>query len=315
MKSEEPDAEDIDSLPLYKRTGLLVVVAIVLAAAMGGGWYYYTQIRGFENTDDAFIDGHRGAISSKILGRIVELRVDEGDTVKRGDILLKLDDSDLRAQEAASSAAWEDARQNIGLSDVNAARASDDFARAQVQFKTKVISQEQFEHARSALAAMESQQKIARSRVATAEAQLNVVRTNLQNTVVISPMNGVIAKRYALRGDVVQAGQAVLSVYDLSDVWITANFEETRVGSLHIGDGVQVSVDAYPSITVHGTFIQFGASTASQFSLIPPNNAAGNFTKVTQRVPVKIRIDDLAKISAGHPMLPGMSVEVRIRER
>jgi membrane fusion protein (multidrug efflux system) len=312
--AELPEAEDIDSLPLYRRKGLIAVVAIVLLGGVFGMWYYYTKIRGFESTDDAYIDGHRGAISSKILGRILDLMVDEGDTVHQRQILIRLDDADLKSQEAASAAQLEDAKQNVPLAEVTVARARDDFNRAQSQFKNKVIPQEQFEHARSALAAAETQVKISRSKVATADAQLNVIRTNIQNTVIVSPMNGVVAKRYALKGDVVQAGQPVFAIYDLSDVWITANFEETKLTSLHVGDPVEVSVDAYPDVRITGSILQFSASTASQFSLIPPNNASGNFTKVTQRVPVKIAIDRSSFDAKRYQLLPGMSVEVKVKE-
>ncbi len=304
---------DIDRLPLYRKKRVLIPVAILLALAAAGYWYYVTNIRGYDSTDDAFIDGNRVSISAKMLGRIVQLAADEGDTVRQGEAVVKLDDADLRAQEAQSEAALEDARQSIGLAAVNLQRAEDDFNRAETQFKTRVIPQEQYEHARSALAVARSQQKMAETRVSTAQAQLNVVRTQLTNTVITAPLNGVVAKRYALPGDVVQAGQPILSVYDLASVWVTANFEETKMSSLHLNDPVQISVDAYPNRTYAGRIVQFGASTASQYSLIPPNNASGNFTKVTQRVPVKIRFDHPAADDPSHPLLPGMSVEVKVK--
>ncbi|MGA9118361.1 MAG: HlyD family secretion protein [Bacteroidota bacterium] len=308
------DADNVDTLPLYRMKRVIIPSAIVLIIAAAGAWYYYTQIRGFDSTDDAFIDGNRVSVSSKILGRIIDLNADEADTVKQGEVLVRLDDADLKAQEAQSRAMLDDARQATSLAEVNVQRATDDYNRAETQYKTRVISQEQFEHARSALAAARSQQKMAMTRVATAEAQVNVVKTSLQNTVITSPMNGVVAKRYALPGDVVQPGQPILSVYDLGSVWVTANFEETKISSLHVGDPVEIDVDAYPNAKWTGRVYQFGASTASQYSLIPPNNASGNFTKVTQRIPVKIMIDRQGPTAGDdpRPLLPGMSVEVRV---
>ena len=297
-RSDGAENEDIDGLPLYRSY-----------------WYYVTNIRGYNSTDDAFIDGDRAAISAKILGRIVEMAAEEGDTVRKGEVLVRLDDADLRAQEGLAQAGLDDARQNIGLAQVNELRAEDDFTRAETQFKTKVIPQEQYEHARSALAAARMQLKMAQTRVATAEAQL-AVRTSLSNTVISAPMGGVVAKRYALAGDVVQAGQPILSVYDLSSVWITANFEETKLSSLRLNDPVEISVDAYPDRSFTGRLVQFGASTASQYSLIPPNNASGNYTKGTQRVPVKIAFGNYGGgTDPQHPLLPGMSVEVRVKVR
>ncbi|HEX9006323.1 MAG TPA: HlyD family secretion protein [Bacteroidota bacterium] len=309
------DDEEIEGVPLYRKKRLWIPVAVLILLAAAGYWYYVTNIRGYDSTDDAFIDGNRVSISGKMLGRIVQLAADEGDTVHQGEAVVKLDDADLRAQEAQSEAALEDARQSVGLAAVNLQRAEGDFNRAETQFKTRVISQEQYEHARSALAVARSQQKMAETRVSTAQAQLNVIRTQLANTVIIAPLNGVVAKRYALPGDVVQAGQPILSVYDLASVWVTANFEETKMSSLHLNDPVQISVDAYPNRTYSGRIVQFGASTASQYSLIPPNNASGNFTKVTQRVPVKIRFDQPASGGPSHPLLPGMSAEVKVKVR
>jgi membrane fusion protein (multidrug efflux system) len=101
----------------------------------------------------------------------------------------------------------------------------------------------------------------------------------------------------------------------MDSVWVTANLEETRVAPLHLGDAVAIDVDAYPDDAFTGRIIQLGTNTAAQFSLIPPNNASGNFTKVTQRIPVKISIARVAKGSGRTPLLPGMSVEVSVKVR
>jgi membrane fusion protein (multidrug efflux system) len=143
-----------------------------------------------------------------------------------------------------------------------------------------------------------------------------VIETQLANTRIASPLNGVVARRWVLPGDVVQAGQPIFAIYDLADLWVTANFEETKIGRLRQGDHVEISVDAYPGHNFQGTLLWIGAAAASQFSLIPPDNASGNFTKVTQRVPVRIAIDR-QQPGAGDPvtLVPGLSVEVSIRER
>jgi len=128
-------------------------------------------------------------------------------------------------------------------------------------------------------------------------------------------MNGVVSKRWALVGDVVQAGQSIFSVYELKNIWVTANLEETSLEALRSSDKVEIIVDSYPDIKFSGTVFQIGANTASQFSLIPPNNASGNFTKVTQRVPVKISIERSAGVDPRRQvdLLPGMSVEIKVR--
>ncbi len=309
--------EAVDAVPLYRRKRIIIPSFLFILAAAGAVWYWYANLRGFDSTDDAFIDGDRVSISSKILGRISFLGVDEGDSVAAGQTLVRLDDADLRALENQSKAALNDAKQGVGLAEVNLDRAETDFHRAETQFQSKVIPREQYDHARSALAVARSQLIIAQTRVGTAQAQLGVVETQLGNTVIQSPMAGVVAKRWALAGDVVQPGQPVFSINDLKNVWVTANFEETKLRSLRVGDSVEVSVDAYPDRVLRGTVAQLGTATAGQFSLIPPNNASGNFTKVTQRVPVKILLNrnDLAAGDPTHPLLPGMSAEVKVKVR
>jgi membrane fusion protein, multidrug efflux system len=316
----QQDGEDdglVDDLPLYRRKRVIIPVLIFLILGVAAFWYWYANLRGYDSTDDAFIDGNRVSISSKILGRIDTLTVDEGDSVVAGEVLVRLNAADLQAQENQARASLADAQQGIGLAQVNLDKAETDFRRAENQYQNKVISREQYDHTRSALAAARSQLTIAQTRVGTAQAQVRVVATQLGNTVITSPMSGVVAKRWALAGDVVQAGQPIFSINDLKNVWVTANFEETKLRSLHVGDSVEVSVDAYPDRALHGTVNQLGSATAGQFSLIPPNNASGNFTKVTQRVPVKIVLnrDELAAGDPTHPLLPGMSVEVKVKVR
>jgi membrane fusion protein, multidrug efflux system len=313
---EEGD-EAVDGVPLYRRKRIVIPLLLVLTLGVIAVWYWYANLRGYDSTDDAFIEGNRVSISSKILGRIDSLTVDEGRSVTVGQVLVLLNPADLQAQANQAKASLADAQQGVGLAQVNLEKADTDFRRAENQFQNKVIPREQYDHARSALAAAHSQLTIAQMRVGTAQAQAGVIQTQLGNTVIAAPMSGVVAKRWVLAGDVVQPGQAIFTINDLKNVWVTANFEETKLRSLRVGDSVEVSVDAYPDRKIHGTVNQLGSSTAGQFSLIPPNNASGNFTKVTQRVPVKILLNpnDLAAGDPAHPLLPGMSAEVRVKVR
>lgn len=305
--------EDINGLPLYRKKRVVIPALIFIAAAAVAAWYWYMNYRGYDSTDDAYVDGNRVSISSKMLGRIVELAADEGDTVKAGEIIVRLDDADLRAQETQAQAALVSAEENVKLASINVSRAEDDYKRAQAQYAGKVIPQDQYDHALKALEAARAQQSIALAQIGTAKAQLGVVETNLRNMVIASPMDGVVAKRWLLVGDVAQPGQPIFAVYDLAHVWVTANFEETKMKSLSLGAPVEISVDAYPKRRFTGTVYQLGTNTAAQFSLIPPNNASGNFTKITQRVPVKISINRPNDPAERTPLLPGMSVEVKVK--
>jgi len=127
-------------------------------------------------------------------------------------------------------------------------------------------------------------------------------------------MDGVVAKRWQMPGDVVQMAQPILSIYDLDHLWVTANMEETLFSRFKLGQPVHVLVDSYGGKKFDGKIIQLGSNTAGQFSLMPPNNASGNFTKVTQRIPIKISLEyEGPKNKQGPVLVPGMSVEVRMK--
>jgi membrane fusion protein, multidrug efflux system len=292
-------------IPLFL---MLVVAALVV-------YYWYNYLRGYVATDDAVIDSDAVTISSKILGRIVTLNADEGDSVKAGQLLVQLDDADLKAQEAQAQATLDYVQQNVTVAGIALDRARDDFNRASIQFDDHVVTREQFDHARKALEMAQAQQTVALSQVKASQAQLAVIETQLTNTNIVAAASGVVARKWVVVGDIAQAGQPIFTLYNLNDVWVTANFEETKLASIHPGDVVQISVDAYPGREFSGRVVLIGAAAASQFSLIPPNNASGNFTKVTQRVPVKITFGDVKTDTSGDrpTLLPGMSVEVKIR--
>jgi membrane fusion protein, multidrug efflux system len=309
------DDESIESVPLYRNFKLVIPFFIVIIGATILAYYWYIGSREYVSTDDAYVDANRVAISAKILGRIDSLTANEGDTVQSGQILVMLDDSDLRAQQAQTRTAIALAQENTLLANVSLEKAQTDYKRAMAQIKDNIITKEQFDHAQSEYESAKARVGIANAQANSAKAQLNVIETQLKNTVITSPMSGVISKRWVLAGDVVSPGQPIFSVYDLKNLWVTANLEETSISVLHIGDKVEVSVDAYPDLKFSGKVFQMGSNTASQFSLIPPNNASGNFTKVTQRVPIKISIQPSSGPTEKTPvqLLPGMSVEVRVK--
>ena len=309
------DEEPIESVPLYKNFKLVIPLFVVIIGMAILAYYWYIGSREYSSTDDAYVDANRVAISAKILGRIDSLMASEGDSVQSGQILVRLDDSDLRSQQAQARTAMALAQENIVLTNVSLEKAQTDYRRAMAQIKDNIITKEQFDHAQSEFESAKARVGIANAQTNSAKAQLNVIETQLKNTVIFSPMSGVISKRWVLAGDVVSPGQPIFTVYDLKNLWVTANMEETSIGVLHVGDNVEVSVDAYSDMKFSGKVFQIGSNTASQFSLIPPNNASGNFTKITQRVPVKISIQPIIsqvdKSSA--KLLPGMSVEVKVK--
>ena len=313
--TQEDGDQSIDSVPLYKNFKLVIPLFVVILGGSIAAYLWYMGMREYVTTDDAFIDANRVAVSTKILGRIDTLTASEGDTVRAGQVLVRLDDIDLRAQQFQARTSLALAQENIALANVSLQKAETDFKRAATQMNDNIITKEQYDHAQSELESAKARYNISIAQSNSARAQIGIIETQLRNTVITSPMNGVISKRWVLPGDVVSPGQPVFTVYDLQNIWVTAQLEETSIGILRSANKVEISVDAYPDVKFSGQVFQIGTNTASQFSLIPPNNASGNFTKVTQRVPVKISIKptDGQKEGSHIELLPGMSVEVKVK--
>ena len=210
-------------------------------------------------------------------------------------------------------------------------KAKEDFDRTKLQYNGDVVTKEQYDHSKKALETAQaqydaskaqlgvskSQIETAETAIASADAQVGVVSTQLSNTKLYAPTDGIVAKRWLLPGDVTQPGQSIYTVNNNHKFWIMVYLEETKIEGLHLGQDALFTLDTYPDVTFEGKIFTIGSSTASQFSLIPPNNASGNFTKVTQRVPVKISIDSTTKGAkiASFNLLTGMSAVVKIEKK
>lgn len=314
VKPHNPGTQSIEDVPMFKKKRVVIPLFLAVLAVVAGGWYWYVHNNFFIGTDDAMVDANHVTISAKLMGRIIKLNVDDGDTVKAGDTLACLDDTDLNAQLAKVKASVRYLTRSAEISTVNLNKAKNDYARAEKQFNSKIVTQEQFDHASDALKLAEAQADMSQSQIATSQADLDVINTQINNTVIIAPFSGVIAKRWMMKGDIVQPGQAIYSLYEVKDVWVTANYEETKIHSIKPGMNADINLDAFPGKTLKGKVLWIGKTTASQFSLMPANNASGNFTKITQRVPVRISIDQ-SSIPKDVYLLPGLSSIVRILVR
>jgi membrane fusion protein (multidrug efflux system) len=282
---------------------ILAVLAVVLMAVVT---YLIIDSINFVGTDDASIDGEHVNISAKLLGRIKNLLVAEGDTVTAGQTLVLLDDADLKAQEAQAAASLEYAKQNQLLAELNLTRAQDDFQRLKSLYSAGAATKEQYMHALQAADTARAQLSIAQAQVDTAQAQLGVIETQLLNTKIASPVPGTIAKRSFSPGDVIQAGQTIFTLNNLQNIWVTANFEETKISRIAVGAPVDITVDAHASYPFKGRVSRIGAG------ILPPSFSIGEFTKTTQRIPVKIEFIDLPESML---LVPGMSVEVKIKAK
>jgi membrane fusion protein, multidrug efflux system len=325
-----------------KRLKVYIPLALVIIIVMAGAWYWYKDYSTYITSDDAHVDADNVSIGSKILGRISSQYVKEGDIVTRGMLLADLDSTDLLAQKNQSMALKFQAQANLSQSEVkyysdqkslrvleiSLERANEDMNRAKIQSDGGVITQEQLDHIRKAAETASAQLEAARSQlqvskamissasasVETANAQIKVLDAQLRNTRLYAPADGVVAKRWLMPGDVVQPGQSVFTITLSKNLWIITYLEETRIAEIHQGQSVKFTIDAFPDTEFNGKVFLVGSSTASVFSLIPANNASGNFTKVTQRIPVKISIDgtDGNKDISSFNILSGMSAVVKI---
>jgi membrane fusion protein, multidrug efflux system len=325
-----------------KNWKIYIPLAAVVLIITISGIFWYIDYSSYIKTDDAYLTSDNISVSSKLLGRVNKLYAEEGDSVRKGQLLVELDSMDLLAQKAQvitaeaqteatkaqAEAKYQLDEKNVKVLQISLERIKEDFDRATAQFAGGVITKEQFDHAKkaveSAQAQLEASQaqsdvsktqiKSAETAIATAQAQIDVISTQLHNTKLYSPTDGVVAKRWLLPGDITQPGQSIFTINNNNKFWILVYLEETKLNLVHLGQSAKFTLDAFPGVTFKGKIFTIGSSTASQFSLIPPNNASGNFTKVTQRVPLKISIEgteNSEKLSTFN-FMTGMSAVVKI---
>ncbi|MBN3814911.1 EmrA/EmrK family multidrug efflux transporter periplasmic adaptor subunit, partial [Paraburkholderia sp. Ac-20347] len=323
-----------------KRMMTLLVLVIVIAA-IAYGLYYFLVARFSESTDDAYVNGNVVQITPQVTGTVVSVNADDTQTVKIGDPLVVLDPADSRiALQQAEANLGQTVRQVRGLfaddsqyeaqvavRQADLSRAQDDLRRRMQVAQTGAVSQEEISHARdaarSAQAALEAaQQQLVANQALTANTTIanhpNVMAaaakvrdaylTNARNTLP-APVTGYVAKRSVQVGQRVSPGTPLMSVVPLNSLWIDANFKEVQLKHMRIGQPVEMTADVYgSSVVYHGKVVGFSAGTGSAFSLLPAQNATGNWIKVVQRLPVRISLDpeDLQK----HPLRIGLSMQV-----
>ncbi|MFX1672613.1 EmrA/EmrK family multidrug efflux transporter periplasmic adaptor subunit [Paraburkholderia sp. A2WS-5] len=325
-----------------KRMMTLLVLVIVIAA-IAYGLYYFLVARFSESTDDAYVNGNVVQITPQVTGTVIAVNADDTQTVKSGDPLVQLDPADSRiALQQAEANLGQTVRQVRGLfaddsqyqaqvavRQADLSRAQDDLRRRMQVAQTGAVSQEEISHARdtvkSAQAALEAaQQQLAANRALTANTTIanhpNVMAAaakvrdaylaNARNTLP-APVTGYVAKRSVQVGQRVSPGTPLMSVVPLNAVWVDANFKEVQLKHMRIGQPVEMTADVYgSSVVYHGKVVGFSAGTGSAFSLLPAQNATGNWIKVVQRLPVRVALDpqELKK----HPLRIGLSMQVDV---
>lgn len=331
-----------------RRKALLILAAIVVVAAIAWTFYYFLVARWHEDTDDAYVQGNVVSITPQTIGTVVSIGADDGMKVAAGQVLVQLDPNDAKvAYEQSVANLAGTVRQVRGLySAVDAGQA--DLAARQVAVKqaradvkrrqglvaTGAVSAEELAHARDMLAAAEaalssSSGQLSRNRalvdattvanqpqVQAAAAQLRQAYLNLQRSAIVAPVSGYVAKRNVQLGQRVQPGTTLMTIVPLEQVWVDANFKETQLHQMRIGQPVELHSDLYgKDVKYDGKIVSLGLGTGSAFALLPAQNASGNWIKIVQRVPVRIELDP--KQVVDHPLRLGlsMSVDVSLRDQ
>jgi membrane fusion protein (multidrug efflux system) len=291
---------------------LLIGLGVFLLLVVGIGWHSHS--RKFVWTNDAFLDGYQISISSDVEARIITLYVDEGDVVEAGQLLCQLDESIFNSQKEDAATNVTRLQEAVKLQKIEMEKMRDIYMVAKQEFENQIISYIEFDKIEKNYLYAMANYKVADANFANGVAKLGVIEELLRHTKVFAPRDGAIAKRWVVAGDVAKIGQPLFGFTDTKNIWVTANLEETKVEHLRPGDHVDIHIDAYPDRNFTGHVYVVRASAAGQFSLIPPDNATGNFTKVVQRVPVKILLD-VPQSKDPLYLYPGMSVEISVKIR
>nr|EES51506.1 MAG: secretion protein HlyD family protein [Leptospirillum ferrodiazotrophum] len=299
-----------------RRRGIIIGVAGLLATAVIALLYMrYNEF--YVSTEDSMVDGDIVMVSANTRGRVMTLPVNMGDPVHKGDLLARIDTTGFGALESIGqrnvSAFGDLARtkaQEVSLS-VRLANARRDLARGEALRKGGFITDSDLDHLRTVVDDLNAQLAEIRKLAFVNRTALETTESHPLNYTIHSPLDGQVAERIVQVGQVVSRGQAVVSLVDPKDTWVTAKVKETRMGHVRVGQKVDITIDAYPGRKFHGHVFQILPTSAAAISLLPPENASGTFVKVTQRVPVRISIDDARDVV----LRPGLSTEVRIHIR
>lgn len=283
-----------------------VILMVLLLAALVGGVYWYIQYRGQLYTDDAEIQTNHVTVAFKMFGQIKKLNFSEGDLVIENDPLGSLEDAESIAQHALLEQAVHTAELNLQLSEINLENAQRDFDRVDSLSSNSKdfisISRENYDNIVKGLEIAKVQVEISKAQIESAKEQLMSQEIQMQNLDIHAPISGTIVNLNAAEGEIVQPGQNIYQINDLSQFWVMANFDETDIQQIKPESIAQIMIDAYPKETFSGRVSQVRGG------IVPPPFSIGEGTKTTQKIPVRVDFDPVPDLV----VRPGMSVEVKI---
>ena len=326
-----------------RKKGLSIFILLLLLISLGSAAYWYLFIKGFEETEDAYVSGNQVMVSAQVAGNISKINVDNMDPVLAGDVLLELDDTNAKlsfeqAKSNLANAVRQVSQLNYTVKQLKSAVRANEITLAQAQgnlnrrvqlVKDGAIDKESFQHAKEAV-------ELAKANLTTSQNQLGANQAllldgplseqpqiqsavsnlkqawlNLERTKIRSPIKGYVARRNAQVGQAVSVGGALMAVVTTDQMWLDANFKETQLTHMRIGQPVEIHFDLYgKDKTFNGKVVGIEMGTGSAFSLLPAQNATGNWIKVVQRVPVRIQLDP--QQLAENPLRIGLSATVKV---
>ncbi len=325
-----------------KRTRSMIITLCIFIV-LGALWfsYYWFYARFYEYTDDAYVDGNKVIITPQISGIVTSFSTLDADFVGEGRVLIELDKTDAKISLAFAEAAlaetvrevvrlFEQVRDYAAQIEVRKAefiKAAQDYEHRKGLVEEGGVSVEDFEHAQAALSAnffllraIESQYIASVAQVENTTVETHPLIEKAKNKVrdayifyqrctIKAPVSGIVAQRSVQVGQQVQVGQPLLAIVPLDQMWVTANFKEVQLSSMRIGQSAKVTSDTYgKDVVFYGIIAGIGGGTGSIFSMLPPQNATGNWIKIVQRIPVRISLDQsLVKL---YPLRLGLSTEV-----
>lgn len=326
-----------------RNIGKLALMLVVPLALLVGGVFYWLSLQGKVSTDNAYLQQDKVSISALVGGEIVEVDVKDGDTVQAGQLLFRIDPEPYRLQIAQANAAIASAQANLtalsnssDLSGTDISAAREDIAFAQSNFERKAalyergfLTKTEYDAARHAVNQAREQlgqalarQQAAKAKLATGsavpgenpqvaagKAQREIAELSLSRTEVRAPSAGRVAQADRLQiGQQIVQGLPVLTIVSEGSSYVEANFKETDLDAMRVGQKAEIHFDAYPDLRLEGRVASIGAGTGSEFSVLPAQNATGNWVKVTQRVPVRIAITG----KSPRQLIAGLSAEVTV---
>ncbi|MCU6668848.1 multidrug efflux MFS transporter periplasmic adaptor subunit EmrA [Enterobacteriaceae bacterium H4N4] len=326
-----------------RKRALLVLTLLFIIIAVAYGIYWFLVLRHAEETDDAYVAGNQVQIMAQVSGSVTKVWADNTDFVQKGDVLVTLDPTDAqqafeKAQTELASSVRQTRQQMINSKQLQAsidvqktalAQAQSDFNRRVPLGSANLIGREELQHARDAVASAQAQLDVAiqqfnanqamvlnttldqQPAVKQAATEVRNAWLALERTKIVSPMTGYVSRRAVQPGSQISTSTPLMAVVPATNLWIDANFKETQLAHMRIGQSATVVSDIYgDDVKYTGKVVGLDMGTGSAFSLLPAQNATGNWIKVVQRLPVRIELDE--KQLADHPLRIGLSTLVTV---